>query len=278
MKKRQSLVYELLYYVFDSVLIPLLRTNFYATETTAFRNRTIYFRQDDWNTITYPILEKLKDEHFTSISKNEAIGIMSGRDFGYSYVRLLPKLNGVRPIVNLRRRSVKIDRNKDLNQFVRQQQSINTILNVTFHIFNYEKRSNVDNLGSSVFGAQDIYEKMRSYKATLLECHNGTLPKLYFVKVDVACAFDSIDQEKLLEIVQDIICHVRDAAAKRHLFKLLLTLDSNMSLFLRIAMSFRNSVRSCQRVIVQQSHGLDWHAQKKTKKILPKRFKKQVKI
>jgi len=209
MKKRQSLLYELLYYLFDSLLIPLLRTNFYATESAAFRNRTIYFRQDDWNAITLPLLERLKAGCFTSISKNEAIGIMSGRDFGYSYVRLLPKQTGVRPIVNLRRRSVKLDRNnRDSNQVVQQQQSINNILNVTFHVLNYEKRSDLSGLGSSVFGAQDIYEKVIKYKTGLLKLWRGTLPRLYFVKVDVACAFDSIDQEKLLEIVNNIVRHV----------------------------------------------------------------------
>lgn len=209
MQKRQSMLYELIYYIFDSIMIPLLRTNFYATESVAFRNRTIYFRQDDWNTITLPILEKLKAGCFTTLNKNEAISIMNGRDFGYSYVRLLPKLNGVRPIVNLRRRSVKIDRNKsESQQLVQQQQSINNILNITFHVLNYEKRSDLNRLGSSVFGAQDVYERLFDYKEKVLTSNKGALPRLYFVKVDVACAFDSIDQEKLLEIVQDIVSHV----------------------------------------------------------------------
>jgi telomerase reverse transcriptase len=210
MRKRLDLLHELLYYVFDSLLIPLLRTNFYATESAAFRNRTLYFRQDDWRTIALPLLEKLKEDCFTTISKNEAIGIMSGRDFGYSFVRLLPKQTGVRPIVNLRRRSVKIDRNKaESNQSIQQQQSINNILNATFHVLNYEKGADEDSLGSSVFGAQEIYEKLKAYKSSLLKQNGRILPRLYFVKVDVACAFDSIDQEKLLEIVKDVLRHDR---------------------------------------------------------------------
>lgn len=209
MKKRQSLLYELLYYLFDSFLVPLLRTTFYATESTAFRNRTVYFRQDNWNTITQPILERLKQDCFTTISKNEAVGIMSGRDFGYSHVRLHPKQNGVRPIINLRRRSVKVDRNRPLSkQVVQQQQSVNNILNATFHVLNYEKQSHARVLGSSVFGANDIYQRLQAYKANLVKCWPEGLPQLYFVKVDVACAFDSIDQEKLLEIVRDIVRHV----------------------------------------------------------------------
>ncbi|UZJ56496.1 hypothetical protein CBS101457_005816 [Exobasidium rhododendri] len=210
MKKRLSLLHELLYYLFDSFLIPLLRTNFYATESAAFRNRTLYFRQDDWATISLPLLDQLKVDCFTAVSKNEAIGIMSGRDFGYSYVRLLPKQTGVRPIVNLRRRSVKIDRNKsDTNQVVQQQQSINNILNVVFHVLNYEKKSDSKRLGSSVFGAHEIYEKMKLYKEALLRQNDGSLPRLYFVKVDLVCAFDSIDQEQLLRIVKSILHHDR---------------------------------------------------------------------
>lgn len=34
-------------------------------------------------------------------------------------------------------------------------------------------------------------------------------PKLYFVKVDVQACFDTIEQDKLLEILKDIISRVR---------------------------------------------------------------------
>lgn len=232
--KRRALLYELLFWLFDGLLVPLLRTNFYATESAKFRNRVLYFRHDDWSSISQPIFEKLKHECFERVAKHKAVGIMSQRDFGYSFVRLLPKEVGMRPIVNLRRRSVKIDRkaskgvpkaeaNSKLGgrqdqqtreaggggQLVRPQQSINTILNTTFQVLNYEKYACPTDLGSSVFGPQDVHERLSRFKAGLHLKYGEKLPELYFLKMDVAGAFDCISQEKLLMIIEEIIRHDR---------------------------------------------------------------------
>jgi telomerase reverse transcriptase len=45
---------------------------------------------------------------FTSILKHEAEEILRQRKLGFSFVRLLPKDTGVRPIVNLRRKKIEI--------------------------------------------------------------------------------------------------------------------------------------------------------------------------
>ena len=47
-KKRLELLAELLYWTMDSFVIPLLRYNFYVTESATHRNRLFYFRQDVW--------------------------------------------------------------------------------------------------------------------------------------------------------------------------------------------------------------------------------------
>ena len=198
MEKRRCVLNELIYYLFDSILIPLLRTSFYATESAAFRNRTLFFRQDDWLNVSAPVLDKLKATAFEPVSKAEALSIMSARNFGYSYIRLLPKETGVRPIVNLRRRSQKYGADPYKMGF---QQSINSVLESTFHILNYEKAAQPDLLGASVFGANDIYVRLKRFKQSF----QGSLPKLYFVKVDIKCAFDTIDQTILLDIIKDLL-------------------------------------------------------------------------
>jgi telomerase reverse transcriptase len=55
---------------------------------------------------------------FTSIFKHEAEEILRQRKLGFSFVRLLPKDTGVRPIVNLRRKKIeiKVSQAKEIRQ------------------------------------------------------------------------------------------------------------------------------------------------------------------
>jgi telomerase reverse transcriptase len=75
-KKGRELVEEFLYWYFDSFLVPLLKvslskyarylgltgnhqTTFYCTESAAFRNQVLFFRQDDWKHLCQPLLDRL---------------------------------------------------------------------------------------------------------------------------------------------------------------------------------------------------------------------------
>ena len=75
--KRRELIEEFIYWYFSSFLLPLLRvhgisnlacrvslsyilqTSFYATESSMFRNRILYFRQDDWKALCEPLIDRL---------------------------------------------------------------------------------------------------------------------------------------------------------------------------------------------------------------------------
>lgn len=131
--KRSEIFYEFLYYVFDSLLIPLIRSNFYVTESSAHRYRLFFFRHDVWRSVTEPAMAALKNKMFEEIKLEEAVQILDSRRLGFSQVRLLPKGVTVRPIMNLRRRAlVKGDR-KILGP------SINTILGPVSHMLKLEK-------------------------------------------------------------------------------------------------------------------------------------------
>jgi Telomerase ribonucleoprotein complex - RNA binding domain len=45
------------------------QTTFYVTESSAFRNRILYFRQDDWNTLCAPLIDRLSSDTFVKIDK-----------------------------------------------------------------------------------------------------------------------------------------------------------------------------------------------------------------
>ena len=212
--KRRELYAEFIYWLFDSLVIPLLRTTFYATESAAFRNRVLYFRQDDWAAMSRPVLDKLKTDLFEPLTRAEALNVMSSRRLGYSHIRLLPKETGVRPIVNLRRRSTRQTGGDEQRrrESERLGQSINFILQSAFHILTYEKkRADASLLGASVFGPSEIHAQLRRFASTL-----SGRPRLYFVKVDVACAFDSIDQTRLVDIIERILSEPHGYLVQRY--------------------------------------------------------------
>ena len=54
----------------DGILIAFMyKTTFYVTETSAFRNYVMYFRQDDWETLCAPLVDRLTSETFEKVSK-----------------------------------------------------------------------------------------------------------------------------------------------------------------------------------------------------------------
>jgi telomerase reverse transcriptase len=121
----------------------------------------LYFRQDDWDTLCAPLIERLKAATFEKLSEVELISffrhhsdtrppqteaqeILRQRELGFSFVRLLPKETGVRPIINLRRKQnvrVASDVQKRLTDetLKASSRSINQVLQITFDLLTYEK-------------------------------------------------------------------------------------------------------------------------------------------
>ncbi|PPJ57194.1 hypothetical protein CBER1_07028 [Cercospora berteroae] len=195
--KRKELMSEMLYYLFDSFLIPLIRGHFHVTESNGQRNQLFYFRQDTWKELCEPAMESLK---FNMLEQCKT-GYDSAptRQLGVSNVRLVPKETGMRPIINLRRRVQKMQHGRLV-----LGRSINSLLTPAFSILNYEKARGRHNLGSALFSVDDIFPRLQKYRQSLRD--EGLLGKtLYFAKVDVQGCFDSIPQDRLMELARLII-------------------------------------------------------------------------
>ena len=132
--KRSEMVAELVYYLFDSFLIPLIRSNFYVTESSAHRNRLLYFRHDVWRALTGPIINQLKTEMLEEVKFKDVPNVLNSKSLGFSIVRLLPKRLGLRAIANLRRRAQTLQ-----NGRWTAGKSINSAMAPVFHMLNYEK-------------------------------------------------------------------------------------------------------------------------------------------
>ena len=197
-EKRREIYLELLYYVFDSILIPLIRSNFHVTESNSHRNRLFFFRHDIWRSLTETSLTSIKLSMFEELQAEKAKNMLDARTLGFSQIRLLPKGTGVRPIMNLRRRATKLQNGKFI-----LGRSINSTIAPVFNMLTYEKVKQPDRLGSSLFSVGDIYPKLRWFRQRLRLSNNASKP-LYFVKVDVVSCFDTLPQRSVVSLMREL--------------------------------------------------------------------------
>ncbi|GAA5851509.1 hypothetical protein JCM8547_001116 [Rhodosporidiobolus lusitaniae] len=200
MEKRRELLSDFLFWLFDGFLIDLIRTVFYVTDAATHQNRPLYFRQDDWNALCAPLLENLGQSVFEKVPTSQLLPLQQKRELGFSFVRLMPKETGVRLIVNLARRPLKIG----LNGQKEVGQPINKVLRSVFDVLTFERKRKPHLVGSLVSDPYEIFSKLKRFKMRLLE-KNKALTQLYFVKVDVQACYDTIQQDKLLQIVEDVL-------------------------------------------------------------------------
>ncbi|OAA73491.1 Telomerase ribonucleoprotein complex - RNA-binding domain protein [Cordyceps fumosorosea ARSEF 2679] len=196
-RKQLELFHELLYYIFDSLVIPLVRSTFYVTESNNHRYQLFYFRHDVWRVVSERAMTAIKDDMLEEIEIGDIQSIMSSQRLGFSQIRLLPKGASLRPIMNLRRRYPMKNNKKILGP------SINTALAPIHNVLKLEKRLNPANLGASLLSVGDIYKRLREFRSQF----SSPLPRLYFVKVDVQSAFDTIPQDAVLKLMAAILSH-----------------------------------------------------------------------
>ncbi|KAK4934763.1 hypothetical protein LTR28_010533, partial [Elasticomyces elasticus] len=197
--KRVELLQEVVYYLFDSFLITLIRSNFYVTESNVHRNRLFYFRHDVWQRLSKPMLTELKDSMFEKLKAVDIKKVLTNRATGFSQVRLLPKETGMRPIINLRRRV-----QKRVNGETVLGRSINSTLSPAFSVLNYEKSKQPERLGCSLFSIGDIFPKLHAFQ-TALEKRGLAGKPLFFAKVDVHACFDTIPQKAMISLLKEIL-------------------------------------------------------------------------
>jgi len=198
-EKRRELLAEVVYYLFDSFLIPLISSTFHVTESSAHRNQLFYFRHDVWKYLSEPALSEMRTTMFEELKPNALRSLLTRRTLGTSRVRLLPKDSGLRPIINLRRRVMAL-----VNGKMALGKSINSAMTPVFHVLNFEKSRQPGKLGSSIFSANEIYPRLQTFRSHLKD--QGVLGKpLYFAKADVRSCFDTIPQGALLQVIKKLL-------------------------------------------------------------------------
>lgn len=206
--KRKELLSEFIYWLFDSYLIPLIRSNFHVTESNKDKNKLYYFRLDAWHQLTSPAFVLVKTSMYEEMPSVAVKKLLSLRRMGYSNLRLLPKSNTFRPIMNLRRRPEYISYGRRL-----LGQSINSLLNPVHKALHYEAFRRPNTLGSSLLSVSAIHPALKSFKS-LLVSKNLAGKQLYFAKIDVKSCFDSLPQSKVLELATQLLATTKYALTK----------------------------------------------------------------
>ncbi|KAI4323398.1 hypothetical protein L6164_023010 [Bauhinia variegata] len=214
---KHKLLEKWILWYFSCLVMPLVKANFYVTESEHGKQDVYYYRKSVWEKLTKSTIACLKDQRYRYLDDLAVRNILRRRPFGFSKLRLLPKENGVRMVANLKgpsripvrvssgeAQSSKIWRKSNPHKIkFDHYQSVNSVLRDAHSILKAILLKEPEKLGASVFDYNDVYKKLCPF---LIAHKKGaaTMPSLFIVTSDVSKAFDSIDQEKLLIIMKDI--------------------------------------------------------------------------
>ena len=201
-QKRMEIFHEFVYYIFDSILVPLIRTSFYVTESQSHRNRLFYFRHDVWQQLTEQPFADLKASMFEELPPDRAKAVVGQSSLGFGALRLLPKATGLRPILNLRKRCLKSAAFGGKRSYFAP--SINSSITPIYNMLTYERQRAPSKMGSSLHSVGDIYHRLGNFKRQLLR-RQPKMPPLFFVKIDIQACFDTIPQKKLVHLIETLV-------------------------------------------------------------------------
>jgi len=137
-EKRLELLAEFIYWIFDGFIIPLIRSNFYVTESaTVGGNALFYFRHDVWHRLSKPAFARLKTSTYEHIPEKEAQLILHNRELTHSKVRLMPKKDGLRCITNMKRKPIM--KGPAGRRYLGK--SVNDVLKIDFNVLKFESVS-----------------------------------------------------------------------------------------------------------------------------------------
>ncbi|MCD7456703.1 hypothetical protein HAX54_032814 [Datura stramonium] len=203
-----------IFWLFSSFVVPLIQANFYVTEAEHEKRDIFYYRKPTWENLISKAVTYLRDQGYKELTVASVRKIMSSRSFGFSKVRLLPKRRGVRMLANLKA-SLKLPVNHPLrprggrkvgagkNVKCHNYKSVNEVLKDLHLVLKCIVAKEPERLGSSVFDYSDVYKRLVPFLSNL-KSGLSVKPGVFIIVSDVKRAFDSVDQDKLLSVLDDL--------------------------------------------------------------------------
>ncbi|KAH7442634.1 hypothetical protein KP509_03G097100 [Ceratopteris richardii] len=216
---KRLLLGKWIYWLFCGLVIPLIQAHFYVTESESSKLNVLFYRKFVWAKVKSNAVKEMMNSNFKRLSMKSTFSILKHGLLGFSRGRLLPKRAGTRLIANLGSSSAfhsgysfgkgvlhgNSTRIMESGNGINLQfKPINMVLRDTHHCLKYEQENHINDLGSSVFDYNDAYVKLLPYIIDHKRFSKANAP-LYIVICDALKAFDSIRQEKLLEIIHEFV-------------------------------------------------------------------------
>ncbi|KAJ8659361.1 hypothetical protein O0I10_004721 [Lichtheimia ornata] len=187
MKVRINILSQVMHWFYQSYLIPLMRSCFHITEGSSQGNKLFYFRRDVWDQMSHSFFNQLSFR-FEPVDKVHT----SERHLGASPLKLIPKGDTFRTITNMKNAVLPSSgARKDNNHHLR----------IILTVLQFEKTQNPGILGSTVISPKDLWERLTTYKRRMKDRTSS----YHFFKADIKRCFDSIEQDRLLLILEDLL-------------------------------------------------------------------------
>ncbi|ORX48375.1 hypothetical protein BCR36DRAFT_79913 [Piromyces finnis] len=84
-EKQKEIMYILLSFICKELVIPLIKVNFYVTETMPYKYKLFYYRQDIWREMNLPIYQKFSSTIFKEIKEESLLEKIKRDLVPYSY-------------------------------------------------------------------------------------------------------------------------------------------------------------------------------------------------
>nr|XP_013998667.1 unnamed protein product [Salmo salar] len=189
---RTRVLGQLLAWLLDGYVLGLVRAMFYVTESMGQKNALRFYRYQVWaklqelafrGHLSKGQMSELTLAQVTSLPKTTVT----------SRLRFIPKTDGMRPITRV------IGADAKTKMFQASVRDLLDVLGVCV-------RSSPSLLGSTVWGMTDIHRVLSS----ITPAQKDKPQPLYFVKVDVSGAYDSLPHAQLLEVIGQVLSHVQE--------------------------------------------------------------------
>uniref|UniRef100_A0A674CXJ4 Telomerase reverse transcriptase n=1 Tax=Salmo trutta TaxID=8032 RepID=A0A674CXJ4_SALTR len=186
---RTRVLGQLLAWLLDGYVLGLVRAMFYVTESMGQKNALRFYRYQVWaklqelafrGHLSKGQMSELTLAQVTSLPKTTVM----------SRLRFIPKTDGMRPITRV------------IGADAKTKASVRDLLDV----LGVCVRSSPSLLGSTVWGMTDIHRVLSS----ITPAQKDKPQPLYFVKVDVSGAYDSLPHAQLLEVIGQVLSHVQE--------------------------------------------------------------------
>ncbi|KAJ1947961.1 Telomerase reverse transcriptase [Linderina macrospora] len=192
---------SLIHWVLVDFVLVLLRHFFYVTESAPCRYELFYFRNDVWVSIARKAWQSIGSSMYVKRTRESIVQADEMKsDVTFSRIRLMPKEHGLRTIANLGRSKAIVREGGKLVE--KSAQSTNNKLADTLVALTSMRKTDPLMMGASTYSFEDVYSRLKEFKASLGLSPGTSTSNLYMAKIDIRQAFDTIPHDKLLSLLE----------------------------------------------------------------------------